>query len=79
MWPLSIATIAVVYQIAALWCDRTTGAVAAILLVTCSQYTDVMLEFRPDVPAVLCLLLSIALWVESSTSTHRHRSARSGW
>jgi hypothetical protein len=39
--------------------DHVAAALAAVLLVTSSQFLESMLEFRPDVLAVLCLLTSI--------------------
>jgi dolichyl-phosphate-mannose-protein mannosyltransferase len=39
--------------------DHVAAAFAVLLLATSSQFLESMLEFRPDVPAVLCLLASI--------------------
>src|SRR5260221_5984830 len=38
---------------------RRSGAIAVALLATSSQFLGSMLEIRPDVPAVLCLLAAI--------------------
>ena len=60
MWLLTIASVAVVYALGRHGHDAATGIVAAALAVTASRFLDTMLEFRPDVPAVLCLLLTFA-------------------
>jgi len=59
MWLLTAASIAIVYRLASLVGNRIAAAFAVVLLATSSQFLESMLEFRPDVPAVLCLLLAI--------------------
>jgi len=59
MWLLTIACVASVYRLGSLWRDRLTGALAALLLVTSSQFLESMLEFRPDVPAAACLSIAV--------------------
>ena len=59
MWLLTLASFAIVYRIAARLRGRAAGAAAVVLLATSSQFVESMLEFRPDVPAVVCLLGSI--------------------
>lgn len=57
MWAMNIASVACVYELGRLWRDRFTGVLAAFLFASASQFQDIMLEYRPDVPALLCLLL----------------------
>ena len=59
MWLLTAASIAIVYRLASLAGNRTAAAFAVALLATSSQFLESMLEFRPDVPAVLGVLLAI--------------------
>ena len=59
MWVLTIASVVVVYRLGTLIGGRTSGAIAVALLATSSQFLGSMLEIRPDVPAVLCLLAAI--------------------
>lgn len=59
MWVITVLSVAVVYRVGATLHGWLAGAVAAILLATSSQFLESMLEFRPDVPAVACLVLSI--------------------
>jgi 4-amino-4-deoxy-L-arabinose transferase-like glycosyltransferase len=58
MWVVTVISVSIVYRLGCLWRDRLTGALATVLLVTSSQFLESMLEFRPDVPAVLCLLIA---------------------
>ena len=53
MWLLTVAAAALTYLLGSMRRDRTTGAVATLLLLTSVQFVDSMLEFRPDVPAVV--------------------------
>ena len=73
MWLLTIASVAVVYRLGALVRNRTSAAIAVVLLATSSQFLESMLEIRPDVPAVLCLLT--AIWC-ITTAEERGRSLR---
>jgi hypothetical protein len=58
MWPPLIATIALVYHFAAAWRDRTTGAIAAILLVGLGvMFTQKVLFAFPGVAMALMLEL----------------------
>ncbi|MGB7219428.1 MAG: glycosyltransferase family 39 protein, partial [Vicinamibacterales bacterium] len=59
MWGISIASVVCVYELGRLWRDRETGMLAAFLFTAASQFQDVMFEYRPDVPALLCLLLCL--------------------
>jgi dolichyl-phosphate-mannose-protein mannosyltransferase len=65
MWTMTIAGVAIVYRLGALVRNRVAGATAVVLLVTSSRFVESMLEFRPDVPAVLCLLIAVWALVES--------------
>jgi hypothetical protein len=82
MWAMTAGTVALVYDLGALWRDRFVGALAAALLVTASAFLDSMLEFRPDVPALLCVLASMALairaWRADRVETAATRFALSG-
>jgi len=59
MWVLTIVSFVLVYRLGTLVSGRTSAAIAVALLATSSQFLDSMLEIRPDVPAVLCLLTAI--------------------
>ena len=59
MLTVTIVIVAGTCRLGAMWRDSTTGAVAAVLLATSQQFLDSMLEFRPDVPAVLATLSSV--------------------
>ncbi|OFV92541.1 MAG: hypothetical protein A3G76_00415 [Acidobacteria bacterium RIFCSPLOWO2_12_FULL_65_11] len=59
MWAISIASVACVYELGRLWRDRFTGVLAAFLFASASQFQDVILEYRPDGPALLCVLLCL--------------------
>ncbi|HMF98080.1 MAG TPA: glycosyltransferase family 39 protein [Vicinamibacterales bacterium] len=56
MWLVTVLSAAIVYRLGVLLRDRVAGACAVVLLTTSSQFLESMLEFRPDVPAVFCLL-----------------------
>jgi 4-amino-4-deoxy-L-arabinose transferase-like glycosyltransferase len=58
MWLMTVACVAIVYRLGSMWRDAMTGALAVLLLVTSSQFLESMLEFRPDVPAVLCVTVA---------------------
>ena len=75
MWAMTAAIVAVVCEIGALWRDRFTGVLAAGLIATASQFLDSMLDFRPDVPGLLCFVVSLllAMWAWRS-----ERPARAG-
>jgi uncharacterized membrane protein len=77
MWLVTIGSIALTYRLASLWRDRATGAFATLLLATSAQFTDSMLEFRPDVPAVCALLVSCLCLV--AVGRRRPRDARAIW
>jgi hypothetical protein len=59
MWVITVLSVIAVYRIGVLVHGRLAGALAALLLATSSQFLESMLEFRPDVPAVLCLVAAI--------------------
>jgi len=59
MWGITVLCVAAVYRMCVLVRSRLAGALAVLLLATSSQFLEPMLEFRPDVPAVLCLLAAI--------------------
>lgn len=59
MWTMTAAAVALTWKLGRLWHDRTTGVVAAFLLASSIQFLDVTLEFRPDVPALVCWLVSL--------------------
>ena len=59
MWMMTILSAAIVHRLGVRAHGQLAGALAAALLATSSQFLESMLEFRPDVPAVLCLLVSI--------------------
>ena len=69
MWAMTAAIIALVCGLGALWRDRFTGVLAAVLIATASQFLDSMLDFRPDVPGLLCFVLSLALATRAWRST----------
>jgi Dolichyl-phosphate-mannose-protein mannosyltransferase len=66
MWLTMVLAVAIAYRLGTLVRsrrgrpDHAAGAFAVALLATSSQFLESMLEFRPDVPAVLCLL--VAVW-----------------
>lgn len=59
MLAVTIACVVCVYVLGREWRDRFTGILAAFLIATASQFQDSMMEFRPDVPALLGFLLSL--------------------
>ena len=59
MWLITVLCIVAVYCMSVTVRGRLAGALAVLLLATSSQFLESMLEFRPDVPAVLCLLAAI--------------------
>lgn len=59
MWMITVLSVVVVYRIGATLHGLLSGALAAMLLATSSQFLESMLEFRPDVPAMACLVASI--------------------
>jgi len=59
MWLTMVGSTALVYRLGVLLRGRVAGALAVALLATSSQFLDSMLEIRPDVPAVLCVLAAI--------------------
>jgi 4-amino-4-deoxy-L-arabinose transferase-like glycosyltransferase len=58
MWVITVLSVFVVYRIGATLHGLLSGALAAMLLATSTQFLESMLEFRPDVPAVACLVVS---------------------
>ena len=68
MWLMTLASVAFVYRLGVLMRGRTAGALAVVLLATSSQFLESMLEIRPDVPAVLCVLA--AIWCIAGTEAH---------
>ena len=60
MWLIMAVSVVSVYRIAGAMRGRFAAALAVLLLATSSQFLESMLEFRPDVPAVLCLV--VAIW-----------------
>jgi len=60
IWVITVLSVIVVYRIGATLHGLLSGALAAMLLATSSQFLESMLEFRPDVPAVACLV--VAIW-----------------
>ncbi|MFI5179499.1 MAG: ArnT family glycosyltransferase, partial [Vicinamibacterales bacterium] len=72
MWTAMGACLALVYALGRQWRDHRTGAIAMVLVATASQFVDQMIEFRPDVPALLCFLVSLA----ALTQAWRADSAR---
>ena len=60
MWVITVLSVVAVYRVSVAVRSRLAGALAVLLLATSSQFLESMLEFRPDVPAVLCLL--VAIW-----------------
>jgi hypothetical protein len=61
MLALTVAAVSVTYRLAAGWRGPLAGALAAIFLVTSEQFLNSMMEFRPDVPAVVCTLVAFGL------------------
>jgi 4-amino-4-deoxy-L-arabinose transferase-like glycosyltransferase len=59
MWLTTLVSFAIVYRLGILARGRLAAAFAVVLLATSSQFLESMLEFRPDVPAVCCLLAAI--------------------
>lgn len=59
MFSLTLVALAATYVLGSLWSGALTGALAVVLLTTSEQFLNSMLEFRPDVPAVACVLLSL--------------------
>lgn len=59
MWVLMAASVALAFRLGTLWRDRLTGALTAAFLMTSVQFADAMIEFRPDVAAVLCVLVAL--------------------
>jgi dolichyl-phosphate-mannose-protein mannosyltransferase len=60
MWLITVLSVVAVGRMSVTIHSRLAGALAVALLATSSQFLESMLEFRPDVPAVLCLLVSIS-------------------
>jgi hypothetical protein len=60
MWLITVLSVVAVGRMSVTIHGRLAGALAVVLLATSSQFLESMLEFRPDVPAVLCLLVSIS-------------------
>jgi 4-amino-4-deoxy-L-arabinose transferase-like glycosyltransferase len=59
MWLITVLSVVVVYRIGVTIHGALSGALAAMLLATSSQFLESMLEFRPDGPAVASLIVSI--------------------
>lgn len=59
MWVVTVATVMQTCALGTMRRDRCTGALAAALLVTSSQFVNKMLDFRPDVPALFFFLASL--------------------
>lgn len=76
MWAITVACVALVYHLGAFCRDRFTGMLAAALLVTTSQFINVALEFRPDVPALLLFLVSLTAAVRACRAGPRASLAR---
>lgn len=72
MLALTLAAVAITYALAARWRGSLAAALAVVLLVTSEQFLNSMMEFRPDVPAVVCSLLALACGVWSD----RHSTGR---
>jgi hypothetical protein len=75
MFALTVAIIALVYRLGVLWSDRFGAMIGATLLATSSQFLDVMLEFRPDVPALLCSVVALIFTIRAWRSTRRATAA----
>jgi len=74
MWVLMVVSVAAVYRLSVTVGGRLAGALAVLLLASSSQFLESMLEFRPDVPAVLCLL--VVIWAVSGTDDRDASSRR---
>ena len=77
MWVITVLLVVVVYRIGATLHGSLSGALAAMLLATSSRFLESMLEFRPDVPAVAWLAVSIWCAIGSGdVEESRHRRVR---
>ncbi|MBI3492233.1 MAG: hypothetical protein HY047_10700 [Acidobacteria bacterium] len=65
MWAMTIGCVVCTYVLGRAWRDRFTGILAAFFLTSASQFQDSMLEYRPDVPALLCLLVALIAIVKA--------------
>jgi uncharacterized metal-binding protein len=77
MWLLTLAATALTFRLAQLWQPSTTwlrAAIAAGLLTTSWQFLNAAMEIRPDVPAVVCLLVGFNCLFEAERSP-RHATA----
>src|SRR5581483_7193057 len=75
MWILTLAAALVVYRLASAWTDAAGGIAAVLLLATASRYLDSMLEFRPDVPAMLALLAAAGALTAAARASGRRTTA----
>ena len=75
MWLLLVATVALVAELGRLWRDGTTGLLAAFLFASSIQVLDTLLEFRPDVPALVCWLAALACAVRGWRAARADRAA----
>jgi hypothetical protein len=75
MLAMTAGSVALVYTLGVMWRDHFTGALAAALVTTSSQFLDTMLELRPDVPALLCVLCALVLGVDAWRADRRRIAA----
>jgi 4-amino-4-deoxy-L-arabinose transferase-like glycosyltransferase len=72
MWLLLAASVTLVGELGRLWRDGTTGLLAAFLFASSIQVLDTLVEFRPDVPALVCWLIALVCAIRG------WRAARAG-
>jgi 4-amino-4-deoxy-L-arabinose transferase-like glycosyltransferase len=75
MLAMTTVIVVLVYTLGVMWRDRLAGVIAAALIATASQFLDTMLEFRPDVPALLCFLMSLVLAMRAWRADRRQVAA----
>jgi 4-amino-4-deoxy-L-arabinose transferase-like glycosyltransferase len=76
MWVAAISIVGLVWRIGTRWRGGRTGMLAAAITATSPLFADLTLEVRPDVPALLCFVASIAALFEADRATTR---AGTGW
>ncbi len=76
MWALTIMSCALTFRIAQRWHASNSllrGALATGLLAGSWQFLNTALEFRPDVPALVCLLVSFLCVFNADPARPRNR------
>jgi hypothetical protein len=78
MWMLAIVALALTYRLARFGSAEgpQAAALAVLLLATSFQFLNTTMEFRPDVPALVCLLSSFACLAEGELRRPNRRTWR---